>query len=139
MLFHVCHLSLKTIRYLDKAGLKNRKSDLVTSLLLDMRPGHQVSNIKSLVEAVRYGPRWRTRIFLGVAPVVIKPGLDQNIYQPSWAVRFRFTTSETKLATRITKARVCIGVNLFYSGSTANRLPFNPMKRFRSFLVIGVA
>lgn len=37
------------------------------------------------------------------------------------------------------KARVCTGVNLFYSGSAADRLPFSPMKRFPSFLVIGLA
>ena len=37
------------------------------------------------------------------------------------------------------KARVCIGVSLFYSGSAPNRLPSNPMKQFAPFLVIGLA
>ncbi len=68
--------------------------------------------------------------FSGSIPAAYDRYLGPMLFQPyaedlSWRV--------------LAKARVYIGVNLFYSGSAANRLPFSPMKRFTSFLVIGLA
>ena len=69
--------------------------------------------------------------------------LDQRLSQnagDSECCQGRPQAADEDLSWRVpAKARVCIGVNLFYSGSAANRLPFSPMKRFTSFLVIGLA
>src|SRR5712692_5383900 len=69
--------------------------------------------------------------------------LDQRLSQnagDSECCQGRPQAADEDLSWRVlAKARVCIGVNLFYSGSAANRLPFSPMKRFTSFLVICLA